>query len=239
MSGKFSVKYTAAAMGVAAMMAAPAMAADLFVLSATGASFAEGDVIDSATSISLPAGAVLTFMDENGAETTLEGPFDGAPAPAASGGGGSNTMQLLNALVAKNKTSDVSLGAVRSGGEETPDLPNPWVLSVHHEGHQCVKPGKIQFWRADAETAMKGQLQIGSKKAKLPWKAGKHVVNVPSKAIKDGKTIKIKTGAEPLEITVHYQPSDVEGKAKTAAWMVEKGCETQALALLGIKKSTN
>lgn len=236
MIGKFSLKSTVIAAGMAAMVSAPAMAADLFVLSASGASYAEGDVIDSAANISLPSGASLTIMDENGVETTLTGPFDGAPAPSAAGGGGSNTMQLLKALVAKNKESDASLGAVRSGGEELPPLPNAEVLSIHHAGHQCVKKGKIQFWRADASSAIKGKLKIGSKKAKLPFKAGKHIVKVPSKAIKDGKTISIQTGAEPIDITVHYQPKDVAGKARTAAWMVEQGCETQALALLGLNK---
>lgn len=215
-------------------MAGAAAASEMVVLDAKGASMEKGTVIDGSKPITLSAGAKLTLMGADGSPISIEGPFTGKPADKAKGGGDPKTVNALAALFAGQKKSTASLGAVRAGSaQEDVTLPQPWVISVDQSGARCIQKGATQLYRADSSKETTLSLTGGYKSIKnAAWQAGQSTVTLPDNFFADGKAYKASVGTKAVDLTIHVMPADKKAPGEIAAWMAEKGCTPQAMAML-------
>ena len=73
----------------------------------------------------------------------------------------------------------------------------------------------------------------------VPWPAGKKSIDWPSgMALSDGGTylIRMKGSMKARRIEIYLVPAGLPSAAHRAAWMAERGCATQARAVLaGLK----
>lgn len=218
-----------ALLALALMMAAPALTAPLVVVEARGVDLAPGATIDDKASLTLADGARLVLIGEDGAQVTLRGPFQGAPAAAGQGA----TQQLAGLLSARG-TDASSLGAVRDAGAPAA-LPEPWLVDPALSGSACVKPGQeLVLWRADAAKPVRLTLMPADRAwtANAEWPAGEGRLALPELPISDGGTWLFEIDGAAASVTFHLLPATVTAPKMTAGWMAAKQCDRQARALL-------
>ncbi|MFV3074504.1 hypothetical protein [Niveispirillum fermenti] len=218
-------------LALSALLLVPsALAAPLVVVEASGTDLAAGATIDDKTALSLPDGARLVLIGEDGSQITLRGPFTGAPADAGTGA----TQQLAGLLSARG-TDTTSLGAVRDGGPQAP-LPEPWLVDPAISGSACVRPGQeIVLWRADAAGPAGLTLMPADRAwtANAEWPAGEQRLALPELPIQDGGTLMFEIDGNAAAVTFHLLPPAVTAPAMTVGWLAAKQCDRQARALAG------
>ena len=64
-----------------------ALAGELVVIESTTPTFKPGQIVDTSVALSLPSGAHLKLLAEDGTVTNLKGPFSGPPPVAGTPGG--------------------------------------------------------------------------------------------------------------------------------------------------------
>ena len=136
-------------------LTAPSWSGELLVIGAEGTNLGEGDIVDGATSLSLPAGARLTLIAEDGTAVTLEGPYDGAPLAEAPESGEERTLfRALGTLFAggggqQGATKGATRGGPGGGGGD-----DPWRIDTATQGDACARAGgPATLWRAKSDRA--------------------------------------------------------------------------------------
>ena len=226
--------FVAAAIG-GAFFASAAVAADMVVIQAAGAPVEAGDQVDGSAVLTLPAGASVTLLSASGAPVTLSGPFEGAPGDGLAGGDGDGafTAAISNMFRSQAK-STASLGAIRSGSSaeaETP-VPQPWLISVADSGDRCIYSDRAILWRSEAAGEASLTLTGGvSRVDNATWPAGADQIALPSRLFADGKAYVATIDQKTVNLTVHKNEG-ISNPEELVAWMAERGCTAQAMALL-------
>ena len=219
---------------VALLGAGAANAADFVVIQSQAAGVTQGEVISDSATMSLQAGETVTLLSASGETIALSGPFEGVPQAQSSGGDGAFATAIANMLQARQK-STASLGAVRSGtvgAAETP-VPQPWLISVENSGDRCLYGDRAVLWRADNATEGELSLTGGVKSIRgAAWPAGTDQVALSNDMFVDGASYTATLDGSAVELRVHKASAQMDNPAELAAWMAEKGCTNQALALL-------
>jgi hypothetical protein len=215
-------------------LAGLARGADLVVIEARGVAVQAGQVIDDSKPLVLKEGQRITLIAANGSTLKLRGPYDQAPGSAA-GGGGPGVVDALKALIVQKDSRTSDVGVVRAGAADA-KLPEPWLLDVSRPGMRCVREGDpIVFWRPiSAATANLTITSLDkSWKVATTWPSGADRLTVPSNLpVQRPATYLVDLDATESAITVNSIPGAVSSDAMRAAWMIEKGCQAQAEALL-------
>ncbi len=202
--------------GLAALCSLAVRGAELVVIEARGLSMQAGQVIDDSTPLVLKEGQRITLIAANGSTLKLRGPYDQAPG---SGEGGTGP------------------GVVRAGAAAA-KLPEPWVVDVSRPGNRCVRDGDpIVFWRPASGTTANLTITPLDKSWKIAttWPSGADRLVVPPNLPVPGRPIYlIELDETQSAITVNSIPGAVSSDAMRAAWMIEKGCQAQAEALLAV-----
>lgn len=223
---------------VATLSATSAMASELVVVQARGASFTPGQVIGDGQSVEVPAGGSVMLMSADGSSVTLSGPYSGVPSVGGDGDRDRGVVDALSQMFKKRQASIESLGAVRATGVDTEDdsLPQPWVVSVHATGPVCVRPDQAAvLWRRDGSTQANVELRElgGAFRGTAPWPAGHQTLRLPASfQFKDGRQYRTKLDGQEATFTILEIPATIDNDGVRAAWMASKGCEPQALALI-------
>jgi hypothetical protein len=211
-----------------------ARGADLVVIEARGVAVQAGQVIDDSKPLVLKEGQRITLIAANGSTLKLRGPYDQAPGSAA-GGGGPGVVDALKALIVQKDSRTSDVGVVRAGAAEA-KLPEPWLLDVSRPGMRCVREGDpIVFWRPVASATANLTVTPLDKSWKIAatWPSGADRLTVPPKLpVQGASTYLVDLDATESAITVNSIPGAVSSDAMRAAWMIEKGCQAQAEALL-------
>ncbi|MBF0095039.1 MAG: hypothetical protein HQL34_10910, partial [Alphaproteobacteria bacterium] len=122
-----------------------------------------------------------------------------------------------------------------NGGEE--NLPDAWLVDVSRSGPRCVLEGRrVVLWRADdaKEQPVEIATADGSWRAGTKWPARSQRLAPPDKMpLTDGGKLTVRVGDAKADIDVTIIPASVKDATVQAAWMAEKGCRPQAVALLG------
>jgi hypothetical protein len=209
-----------------------AQAVNLVVVEARGVAMRVGQTVDSAKPLQLKQGQHVTLIAPSGATLKLDGPYDRAPDADQGQGVALNTM--LAALVTQRQARIGEVGTTRG---LTPNvLPDPWVLDASRTGTVCLQEGaSAVLWRpntaGDADVSVMPSDR--SWKAEARWPSGADRMTIATQVpIKGGATYFVTLAGTQSAMTVATVPAVLANDSMRAAWMAEKGCESQAEALL-------
>ena len=224
----------------AAIAASPALAlADYVVIAATQAPalYAPGTEISADESLSLPDGARLTLIERSGRMTNLDGAHEG-PVPrtdTSATGGGDTDWSVLKRLIGSPEARSTVLGAARTGASDIPPPPGVWDVSADSSGPRCARAGKLTLWRRNADTTISVTLRsVAGRHEGIAWPAGEHRLAVPEEMAREDGRLLVSLGSELREFDLSVLPDGL-GDAPAGlvlAWLAEKDCRRQALALV-------
>ena len=191
-----------------------AQAGELVVVEARGVALRPGQVIDDGQKLVLRGGQRVTLIAANGNTLKLRGPYDQAP-DASGTSDGADLTQALSALIVQKQTRTSEVGVVRAGLAAA-KLPEPWVLDISHPGNLTPTD---RSWKLAAT-----------------WPGGVDRLTAPPSfpAPRSASTYLVMLDSNAAAVTLNSIPRAVESDRMRAAWMIEKGCEAQAQALLDL-----
>lgn len=225
-------------MAVAAAMllsAGAAQAANLIVVEARGIGLKPGSTVDSSKPLVLKQGQHVTLISDAGATLSIDGPYD---QPPSAGGSGRSIGATIAALGTEHNARTGEAGVTRSGGANT--LPEPWLFDVTRSGNVCLQENSQPvFWRPDAKTAAAIVVMPVDRswKSQAAWPAGLDRMQVTTDVpVHGGAAYVVNYGGADYALAVNTIPASLANDSMRAAWMVQKGCEAQAEALLRPRK---
>lgn len=212
-----------------------------------GEAFEPGRILDVGDSIDVPEGTVVTLLGEDGSVNAIPGPARitvTEEAVETTGEDGEaeltekrSALSRISGLLSGRRENADTLGVTRSFSERQgpTGLDDPWVVSVHGDGDGCLRDGEILLGRATSTST--AQLSVegesGSGKAKLAWSAGENQLALGEAVAADSGEIEVRLEGERALIRLHRAPDDLNqnNPVDVLGWMIEMGCEGQALAL--------
>jgi hypothetical protein len=205
--------------------------ADLVVVRAEGVSLHAGDLIPGNQVLRLDAGQKASLITPSGKIIRLSGPYDQVPLPEGTGDDPS-AIGSLKSMVKERTTNTASLGITRASETE---LPEPWVIDVGSSGERCIVEGQhLVLWRPDGQSNLPLTLSTksGAWRANAVWPAGKQKLKAPSDlALADGDVLTVQFEKGAASLTAMTVPASLTTDAMRLAWLLEKGCLSQATAL--------
>lgn len=205
--------------------------AGLVVLSAEGIALTPGDVIPADQPVDLSNGQAVSLIAPSGRIVDLTGPFSGLPMP----GGQTRDVDVLDSLkgLIRERVADTGeLGATRMARIA---LPEPWVVDVNASGRRCLREGaSVVLWRADANQELPVTLSTrqGAWKARAVWPADEPRLFAPSAIpAEDGDRLTVAFPGGQADLDIAMLPASLSTDAARLAWMIEVGCDDQAVAL--------
>lgn len=227
----------------------PAWAGSQYVIVAAEPSsqdFPPGKVLEVNDSITVPEGTVVTLLGEDGSVNAIPGPAsitvteesvetDGVEGD--DGGEKRSAISKISDLLSGEKENADSLGVARNLTGQKPKrrgLVDPWVVSVHGDGPGCVRNSEIRLGRNDVEETLSVSIEgdKGTDPRILTWRSGDPELAVPESLPMEKGEIFVKAGKTRSLITLNPVPDDLNMKNPVAVlgWMIESGCQGQALA---------
>lgn len=220
----------------ALLLAGSAAAAELTVVEARGIGLKPGSTIDAAKPLVLKQGQHVTLINDSGATLSIDGPYNQAPS---AGGTGRSLGTTLAALGTERNARTGEAGVTRTG-DIAAKLPDPWLFDVTRNGNVCLRENtQPVFWRPDAAkgTALTVMPVDRSWKSQAAWPAGLDRLSVTTDVpVHGGAAYVVNYGGTEYALAVNTVPASLANDSMRAAWMVQKGCEAQAEALLHPRK---
>jgi hypothetical protein len=217
---------------LALVLPVAAQAANLIVIEARGIALRAGQSVDSTKALTLKQGQHVTLITPTGATLKLDGPYD--KAPDADQGQGVAVGTMLAALVTQRQARIGEVGTTRGLAPNT--LPDPWVLDASRTGTVCLQEGAMPvFWRPEAQAAADVTVMPADRswRASARWPAGADRITIATQVpIRGGASYFVTVGGTQSSLNVAAVPAILTNDSMRAAWMAEKGCESQAEALL-------
>ena len=207
-------------------------AESLIVLEARKIALRPGQVVDSTKPLVLKEGEYVSLISPAGRTLKLEGPYNKSPDTDQSGG--VSAANALALLVTQRQARVGEVGTTRGLAPNT--LPDPWVLDTTRTGAVCLQEGSVAvLWRPNAATETELSLTPTDRswRADALWPAGTDRIEVPAPAqIRPGTTYLVTVNGTQSALRVEPVPKLLENVSMRLAWLVGKGCEAQAEALL-------
>jgi hypothetical protein len=208
-----------------------AHAENLIVVEARGIGIKPGSSIDSAKPLMLKQGQHVTLITQSGATLSIDGPYN---KPPTAGGQGRSVGATLAGLTTERTARTGEAGVTR--GATFNKLPAAWLVDVTHSGSACLQENREPiFWRPDASSASSLTVMPSdhSWKSQAVWPAGTNTLKVTTDVpVHGGAAYVIKFNGSDYALAVSSVPASLSNDAMRAAWMLQKGCEAQAEALL-------
>ncbi|MEI9886956.1 MAG: hypothetical protein WDN08_10755 [Rhizomicrobium sp.] len=217
------------------LSAGAASAANLIVVEARGIALKPGTTVDSTKPLVLKQGQHVTLISDAGATLSIDGPYN---QPPSAGGGGKSLGATLAALGTEHSARTGEAGVTRGGAPNT--LPEAWLFDVTRSGNVCLRENtQPVFWRPDAKTEARLTVMPVDRswKSQAAWPAGlSHITVTTDVPVHGGAAYVVNYAGTDYALAVNTIPASLANDQMRAAWMVQKGCEAQAAALLRPKK---
>jgi hypothetical protein len=209
-----------------------AEAAQLVVVQARGVAFSPGATVDSSKRLVLKAGQHLTLISPSGATIKLDGPYSDAPDAGGGSGGGLGTQ--LSALLAGGRRQN-EVGTTRATARQ--QIPSPQLLDISRSGTVCLLDGSHTpvLWHPAPAKDSKITLMPADRswRADYQWPAGHDRLEVAGNVLlRDGATYFVSMNGDQSAIIVSMLPASLATDDMRTAWMLNKGCEAQAEAMV-------
>jgi hypothetical protein len=217
--------------GAASAMAGPV---SFVVVESRGIALRPGATIDGSQPITLAEGQQLVLISQAGKTLKLRGPYNEAPA-AGDEGATTDVAGALKSLVAQIKTRNDKVGLIR-GAAPAAIPPEPWLLDVTHSGNRCVREGApIKLWRPGGrvEATLSIMPYDRSWLIRADWPAGSDALTAPKTVpFVDHASYVFRLDDHQSAITIMIIPTAVDNDAMRLGWMMDRGCDAQAQALI-------
>lgn len=204
------------------------------IVQARGVPLKSGDTLDSSMALNLKEGAKLTAINPSGLSVTLQGPFNGTIVPVGSPVP-NDAKKALNALVASREARSNAVGVIRAGISVS-KLPDPWLIDVSYPGSRCIREATTPiWWRPDAIQATEFTVVPIDRSWSMSFhmSPGQDRLNVPPLFKFEGVNVFfIRYPSQEFAVSLNSIPNSVDNPLVITAWMLEKGCQQQADALL-------
>jgi len=217
------------------VMLAPSMsvqAANLIVVEARGIGMRVGQTVDSTKALALKEGQHLTLINPAGATLKLDGPY--AKAPDADQDKGVNLASMMAALRTQAQSRVGEPGTTR--GLAPNILPDPWLLDASRTGTVCLQEGATAvLWRPDSSAMANLAVMPADRswRADTDWPAGADRITTSAQVpIRAGATYLLNLNGAQASLTVTAVPAALTSDDARVSWMAQKGCLSQAEALL-------
>jgi len=224
---------------LALALAAAGANADLVVVSSSDPALPPGEVVADNQPLTLADRVRVTLVAADGKTTRLEGPYAGIP-----GGGRTRSAESDDGLVGQlsrllegRARRTPTLGAVRAlGSQRTP--PSPWDIQISRPGTWCIQadtPVMLGRSRATANDTLRVTAEASGAAEDVRWPKGERRVAWPASVpIDDGATYGLRLVAANTYafVRITVVPGTLRTDAHRAAWMADRGCQDQAVALL-------
>jgi hypothetical protein len=221
-----------AALVLIAPFASSAQAIGHFVvIDSIGSPVKIGQEIDFTRPLILRRGEKLSLISHTGFIMTFIGPTTVTAAQAANPHG-VKFFDPLRALMEKLEKS----GSLRDTGAGGKMLESPWYVDVTRPGPHCIlERAPVTVWRdlaGQSQTLVIGPAGTSSA-ATVQWPRGSELMALGGDVRFDngGRVIAELEGVV-TELTIHIIPRGVTRPVAQAAWMIEKGCEEQAVVIV-------
>ncbi|MEZ5870771.1 MAG: hypothetical protein R3D32_02790 [Nitratireductor sp.] len=207
--------------------------------------FKPGRVLKPVTELNIPGGTSVTLLGEDGSVHKIPGPAaitvteDDISAATndgeVKGEENRSTLAKIAGLLAGDVKNSDSLGVARNLGssKDPKGLADPWVLSVHRSGQGCVKGDNIILGRANDATEVSFSAKAGESEEKnFMWAKGDNQFVLPDALATESRELYLRITGTDVLIDLHKLPDEVDiaNPMAVMGWMVEQGCEGQALA---------
>jgi hypothetical protein len=213
------------------MAGSAVQAASLIVVEARGIGLKPGTSIDSTKPLVLKQGQHVTLISDSGSTLAIDGPYN---SPPSAGGQGKSIGTTLAALTTEHNARTGEAGVTR--GVSSNKLPEPWLVDVTHSGNVCLRENQQPvFWRPDTRTVSSLTVTPAdhSWKSQAVWPAGVERLTVTTDVpVHGGAAYVVNFNGSDYALAMNTIPDSLANDAMRAAWMVQKGCEAQAEALL-------
>lgn len=204
---------------------------NFLVMDSVGLPLKPGQELDLSRAMTLKRGEKLSLIGYNGFILTFVGPTTVTANSVANPFGG-KFLDPLRVLVDRLQKSD-ALRSARSPGRR---IDNPWHIDVTRPGSRCIlEQAPITVWRdisADKQTLVIGP-SGSSWFASMDWPSDSDLVALGSEVRFDnGDRVVAELAGVISELTINVIPRSVTSPAAQAAWMIEKGCDDQAIIIV-------
>ena len=210
--------------------ATAAQAAQYIVVEARGIGMAVGSVVDPTKPLVLKQGQHLTLISDSGQTIKLDGPFEKAPVAAQ----GVQLAAAFGSLVTNQNGRTGEIGTTR--GSNVAKLPTPWLIDATRSGTVCLRQGEAPvLWRPAAATQADVVIMAADRswKAEANWPKGAERLDVKSDmGVHGNASYFVSVNGAEQAISVSTVPASLANDQMRAAWMIQKGCNQQAEALM-------
>jgi len=195
---------------------------------------AVGSVLDPTKPLVLKQGQHLTLISDTGQTINIDGPFEKAANVQ-----GVQLAAAFSGLVVNSNSQLGKIGTVRGGAPRTP-LPSPWLIDASSSGSACLRQGTVPvLWRPTATAAADVIITPSDRswKAEANWAPGADRLQLQEGlGVHGDASYFIALNGNESAITISWVPAVLSTDQMRAAWMVQKGCDRQAEALLRASK---
>ncbi len=221
-----------------AVMLNGAAQAETIVVAATGAGdLVPGSHIEEGQSLSLPDGARLTLLTQDGEMKVIMGPYEGAPisgAPKVSEKDKDADWSAVLALIGDPDARSDILGASRATDGALLAPPSIWHVSIDSSGPRCIGPEQVSLWRrrSGQEKTVSVRSSAG-RLTDLSWPKNAQELQLPGEFAINGKlVVSIDGDLRDLTLTVAPKPLLASSPGAVFSWLMENKCQRQALTLI-------
>lgn len=208
-----------------------ANAAQYVVAEARGIAITAGTVIDSSKTIDLKQGQHLVLISTTGQTLKLDGPYHRAPAADH----GVELAAAFSGLLTERKARTSEIGTTRSTAPR-PDLPQPWLIDASAPGNACLMQNAAPvLWRPEDKQALDVVITPTDRswKAETKWPAGQADLKLKEDlGVHGDASYFISLNGSESALAIATVPAALTNDQMRAAWMIQKGCDRQAAALL-------
>ena len=212
-----------------------ANAAQYVVVEARGVAIAVGSIVDPTKPLVLKQGQHLTLVSDSGQTIKLDGPYQKAPAAEQ----GVQLAAAFTGLVTERNARMGEIGTTR-GAVPKALLPAPWLIDATSSGGACLLQGQAPvLWRPTAATPVDVIITPSDRswRAQTKWSPGADRLRLTSDlGVHGDASYFISLNGSEVAITISSVPSVLSTDQMRAAWMIQKGCDRQAQALLSAAK---
>jgi len=220
--------------GALLLFVSAAQAAQYVVVEARGVNLKVGSIVDPTKPLVLKQGQHLTLVSDSGQTIKLDGPFEKAPIAAQ----GVQLAAAFTALASNNNGRLGEIGTTRAAGKV--DLPSPWLLDAVHPGAECLMEGSQPvLWRPAGEAAADVVISPADRswKAQTTWPKGDTELPVKrDMGLHGDASYFVSVNGSESAVSISTVPATLSTDQMRAAWMLQKGCNPQAEALLRASK---